>query len=130
MRPPCPEPSRLAWTIPPLRAESVTDVDGWVRRARDGIVFLYGEWDPWSGGMFTLGDATDSLRVVAPQAPHGAGIGDLTTGDRDAVLAKLAAWSGVTPDATTLKRRRARSAPPAPRVPPVLVRALQLRGAR
>lgn len=117
-------------TIPPFTDAAMADVDGWVRGAGDGIVFLYGEWDPWTGGMFTLGDATDALRVVAPQAPHGAGIGDLTAGDRTAVLAKLEAWSGVTPNASLLRRRDARTAPPAPRVPPAMLRALQLRAGR
>jgi hypothetical protein len=97
------------------------DIDTWVQGQGDRIIFLYGEWDPWTGGMFELGLATDSLRVTAPMAPHGAGIGDLTAGDQAAVLAKLAAWSGVTPDAAQLKRRSLR-AEPMKRVPPVILR--------
>jgi hypothetical protein len=106
--------TRPAWTV-----DAMNDVDGWVKGMGDGIILLYGEWDPWSGGMFELGGATDSLRVVAPMAPHGAGIGDLTSGDQAAVLAKLEAWSGVTPDAAQLKRR-ARLHEPTKRVPPVI----------
>ncbi len=114
-------------TRPAWRAEPMTDVDVWVKAMGDGIVFLYGEWDPWSGGMFELGNAQDSLRVVAPQAPHGASIGDLVAVDQTAVLAKLEVWSGVTPDAGQLKRRSP-VREPAKRVPPVIVRALQLNG--
>ncbi|HUQ06765.1 MAG TPA: S28 family serine protease [Kofleriaceae bacterium] len=106
-------------TRPPWTVDAMNDVDGWVKGMGDGIIFLYGEWDPWSGGMFQLGNATDSLRVVAPMAPHGAGIGDLTSGDQAAVLAKLEAWSGVTPDLAQLKRR-ARLQEPTKRVPPVI----------
>ena len=28
----------------------------------DRLLFVYGEWDPWTGGKFELGNATDSLR--------------------------------------------------------------------
>jgi len=111
-------------TRPPWTIDAMNDVDGWVKGMGDSIVFLYGQWDPWSGGMFELGSATDSLRVVAPMAPHGAGIGDLTEGDRTAVLAKLEAWSGVTPDTAQLKRR-ARLAEPMKRVPPMIRRMRQ-----
>ncbi|MBZ0233137.1 MAG: aminopeptidase [Deltaproteobacteria bacterium] len=106
-------------TRPPWTVDAMNDIDAWVKREGDRILFLYGEWDPWSGGMFELGDATDSLRVIAPMAPHGAGIGDLSETDRAAVLAKLEAWTGVRPDAAQLKRR-ARLAEPMKRVPPPL----------
>ncbi len=107
---------------PPWTAAPMTDVDAWVRASGERIIFLYGEWDPWSGGMFELGNAQDSLRVVAPQAPHGAGIGDLLAADRSAVLAKLEAWSGVTPNAAALARRSVRREPVAPRLPPAILR--------
>lgn len=111
--------ARPPWSIDPMN-----DIDAWVKGQGDRIVFIYGEWDPWSGGMFELGAATDSLRVVAPMAPHGAGIGDLTPTDQAAVLAKLEAWTGVTPDAAQLKRR-ARLGEPSKRVPPLYRRARQ-----
>ncbi|HVV87682.1 MAG TPA: S28 family serine protease [Kofleriaceae bacterium] len=89
--------------IPTYRPEVMPDIDGWVRAHGDRLIFLYGEWDPWSGGKFELGDATDSLRVIAPMAPHGAGLGDLTEPDREAVLVKLADWTGVTPAAPSAR---------------------------
>ena len=102
-------------TLPPYRPAAMTDIDTWVRAGAERIIFIYGEWDPWSGGKFELGNATDSLRVIAPHAPHGASIDDLTEADRDAVLAKLEAWTGVTPDR---RGARARVAPvPVPRWP-------------
>lgn len=113
-------------TRPPYADTAMTDVDDWVQREGERILFLYGEWDPWSGGMFTLGGARDSLRVTAPQAPHGAGVRDLAPADQETVLAWLATQSGVTPDASIL-RTRERRRDPGLRVPPAVMRALRHR---
>ncbi len=117
--------------VPAFAAGAMPDIDTWVQTEGDRLIFLYGEWDPWSGGMFSLGGATDSLRLVAAQGAHGADLKDLTPGDREQIYGRLAAWTGVTPDPNRLFRRA--SAPPPPplrRVPPAIVRALQLRGHR
>jgi hypothetical protein len=98
------------------------DIDDWVQAEGERILFLYGEWDPWTGGPFTLGDAQASLLVTAAQAPHGAGISDLGAADRDTVLAWLETASGVIPDASVLQRRE-RRVEPMPRVPPSVLRA-------
>jgi hypothetical protein len=114
-------------TIPPYSDAAMRDVDAWVQAEGERLIFVYGEWDPWSGGMFELGAARDSLRVVAPEGFHGAGIADLAAADRTAVLDRLGAWSGVTPD-TGGFARSARARPPIlPRVPPAIWRATALR---
>ena len=127
MRPPSGAVSPFRWpTAMPAYdgGAAMHDIDDWVKQNGNRLLFVYGQWDPWTGGMFELGGATDSLRVIAPMAPHGAGIGDLTQGDRAAVLAKLAAWSGVTPDESQLARR-ARLGEPTKHVPPVILRMRQ-----
>ncbi|MBK9031896.1 MAG: aminopeptidase [Myxococcales bacterium] len=91
-------------TRPAYAATAMTDVDSWVRASGARILFLYGEWDPWSGGMFDPAGRPDDLRVVAPQAPHGAGITDLSAADQAEVLARLRAWTGVEPDLTNLRK--------------------------
>ncbi|MBE7450407.1 MAG: aminopeptidase [Kofleriaceae bacterium] len=115
-------------TRPPWSEAAMADVDAWVQGEGARLVFLYGEWDPWTGGMFELGAAADALRVVAPEAPHGARIADLAPADQAAVLARLEAWSGVTPDAAVVTARRAPAAyePRPPRMPPARLRAWQL----
>lgn len=120
----------LGVTRPAYRDAAMRDVDAWVQAEGARIIFLYGEWDPWTGGMFSLGNAQDSLRVVAPQGAHGSDLGSLADAEQTAVLDRLEAWSGVTPDVTVLARTTARRAPLRPRVPPAIVRGLQLRSAR
>lgn len=107
-------------TRPPYATTAMADVDAWVRGAGERIVLLYGQWDPWSGGMFDGGDRPEVLRVVAPRAPHGAGVGDLSASDRAAVLAKVQAWTGLVADESALARavpEPAAPRPPRPRRP-------------
>jgi hypothetical protein len=103
---------------------AMNDIAQYVREAGDRLIFIYGEWDPWTGGKFDLGgapDARDSLLVTQAEGTHGARIGRLAPADRDAVLAKLQAWTGVTPSLnafrSTLPLRDDR-----PRLPPVMLR--------
>lgn len=98
------------------------DIDGWLRGEGERILLVYGEYDPWTGGMFELGGATDSLRVLAPMGSHYSGIVSLAPGDRDAALAKLEAWSGVTPDVSVWDQARLAAAPPRVRTPPMMRR--------
>ncbi len=66
----------------------------WLANSGDNVVLIYGEDDPWSGGMVSGGKA---ITYVAPHANHSANIGQLTDADRDAVVAKAQAWLGVPP---------------------------------
>ena len=114
-------------TIPPYRPEAMADIDQWVQSSGSRLLFIYGEWDPWAGGKYELGAATDSLRVIAPRLDHSAGLSDLTAADRTAAFARLEAWTGVTPNPNALKPVRGAPRPAVPRIPPALMRAWQLR---
>jgi hypothetical protein len=59
------------------------------------LLFVYGQWDPWTAGAFELGAAADSFRFVAPGGTHGSAIADLTMADRATAYAALARWTGV-----------------------------------
>lgn len=100
-------------------AAAMTDIDTWVRTEGDRLLFVYGEFDPWSGGMYTLGAATDSLLLVQPQGSHGSRLFQLADADRDAAYAKLEAWTGVKP-LPPITEKPAREVEP--RLPPLLIR--------
>ena len=102
------------------------DIDDWVKSQGSRLLFIYGQWDPWTGGKFDLGQATDSLLLVKATGTHGSSISRLSTTDRDAAFAKLAAWTGVTPQLLTNATAR-EVEPRLPRVPPAIVRALSSR---
>jgi hypothetical protein len=99
------------------------DIDDFVQHSGDRLLFVYGQWDPWTGGAFSLGQASDSLELVQAMGTHNSRIGHLSTTDNAAALAKIAAWTGVTPTATM----RTEPEPREPRMPPALVRALRAR---
>jgi hypothetical protein len=111
--------------IPPFRAGAMEDIDQWVQSEGSELLFVYGEWDPWTGGQFELGAAADSVRLTVPEATHGARLARLPAADRDLAFAKLEAWTGVTPDLGALGARRAE--PYVPRVPGAMIHALKLR---
>jgi hypothetical protein len=99
------------------------DIDDFVQHQGDKLLFVYGQWDPWVAGKFTLGGATDSLELIQAQGTHNSHITRLAQADRDAAFAKLAAWTGVTPQTSSARVIEPRT----PRMPPAFVRALRAR---
>lgn len=106
---------------------AMTEVDEYVQQQGNRLLFIYGEWDPWTGGEYQLGQATDSLKLVQAEGSHGSRINRLSTVDRDAAYAKLAAWSGVTPTPPTSQKAFEVVEPREPRVPPAMIRVLRSR---
>ncbi len=96
--------------IPAYDPAPMQDIDQWVQTAGAHLIFVYGEFDPWSGGMFRLGQATDALEAVVAGGTHGADLRHLAPADQAAALAKLEAWTGVTP--VVPSKFRARPRPP------------------
>jgi hypothetical protein len=113
--------------VPTFVPGAMQDIDQWVQTDGANLLFVYGEWDPWTGGQYTLGAATDSLMLTVPQATHGAGLTDLTTTDKAMAYARIASWVGVMPDESRLLKPTGLRPPVAPRPPPAMMRALQLR---
>jgi hypothetical protein len=106
---------------------AMADIASWIATEGTKLLFIYGQWDPWTGGRYDLGGATDSLSVTAPQMTHGAGFDTLTAADRTAGYAKLAAWTGVQPSAAKAVRSGRHAEPVRePRIPPAMIRGLQL----
>lgn len=98
----------------------MTDVESWVASEGERLLFVYGETDPWTAGRYPL-PATDSLSLTAPDSNHGSNLTTLAPADRDAALAKLEAWTGVTPNVRAVTDQPAR---PRPRlIPSAFLRA-------
>ncbi|HSK05205.1 MAG TPA: S28 family serine protease [Kofleriaceae bacterium] len=105
---------------------AMQDIDLFVKSEGARMLFLYGEWDPWTGGKYELGGAADSLLLVQPQGTHGARLSRLPEGERARAFEKLRAWTGVQP---ALPQQRTALAPPPrePRIPPAMRRGLRAR---
>jgi hypothetical protein len=73
------------------------DVAAWLASEGERIVFVYGEYDPWTAGAFEPSGARETFRLVAPRGNHGSKLLDLAEADRAVAFGALGAWSGVTP---------------------------------
>jgi hypothetical protein len=115
--------------MPTFDPAAMDDIVAWFQADAERFLFVYGEWDPWTGGRLELGNARDALSLTAPRGTHGAGIPELGDADQDAALDRLTAWTGTPLDsarlADTARARRAE-----PRVPAALVQAWKLAGPR
>ncbi|HEX7700173.1 MAG TPA: hypothetical protein VF403_05615, partial [Kofleriaceae bacterium] len=105
---------------------AMQDIASFVAQQGNRFVFVYGQWDPWSGGAFDLGGATDSLELFQAQGTHNSHLSTLAATDDQAALAKLAAWTGVTPKVPMVATARIADRPVRePHVPPAYHRALR-----
>ncbi|WKK21789.1 S28 family serine protease [Streptomyces olivoreticuli] len=80
----------------------MADIDRWVRKDSERMLFVYGQNDPWSGEPFTLGRnaaARHDFRFYAPGGNHGSNIAQLVADERAKATAEVLQWAGVAPKA-------------------------------
>ncbi len=77
-------------------AAAMDDVAAWVTTQGSRLLFIYGEYDPWSAGAFDLGGATDSYKLIVAAGNHGSRISLLGGADQTTATAALRRWAGVT----------------------------------
>jgi hypothetical protein len=82
---------------PDYDPSAMADVAQWVATDGARLMFIYGEFDPWTAGAFDLGAAEDSYIFVAPAGTHGARFGRLDTDDMGEAMDILELWTGVVP---------------------------------
>lgn len=81
---------------------AMTDIASWVATDGSELMFIYGEYDPWTAGAFDLGEAVDSHLYTVAGGNHGSAIGDLSPGDQAAALDVLADWANITLSSSTV----------------------------
>ncbi|MFC9237192.1 S28 family serine protease [Streptomyces decoyicus] len=75
---------------------AMPDVDRWVRHHAERMMFVNGEYDPWSSEHFEVGKgARDSYVFTVPGGNHGSNIAKLKEADRTKATAELLDWAGV-----------------------------------
>ncbi|MEU6985433.1 aminopeptidase [Streptomyces sp. NPDC046324] len=86
-------PSEIPTTFKPA---AMRDVDDWVRKNANRMLFVYGGNDPWGAEPFRVGKgARDSYVFTAPGANHGAQVAGLVEAERTKATARILAWAGV-----------------------------------
>ncbi len=77
----------------------LAEIQEWVLRDEAPIVFVYGEYDPWTGGRYEVPESGVLVRsFTAPAAFHGADIRSLSESDREEVLTIIEGSMGTRPD--------------------------------
>lgn len=83
--------------LPPYDGAVTAAVRDWARDDAEDMLFIYGQYDPWSGGAMDAPSQPSSARVFVPGATHGAQIGALPEEDRVAALAIATRLFGTEP---------------------------------
>ncbi|WP_017237189.1 S28 family serine protease [Streptomyces sp. SS] len=92
-----------------FKPQVMRDVDDWVRKNANHMLFVYGENDPWGAEKFRLGKgARDSFVYVAPGANHGANVAGLVDAERENATARILAWAGLSAPAVQAAQPLAR----------------------
>jgi hypothetical protein len=82
---------------------AMRDVDRWVKTEGERLLFIYGEWDPWSAAAFSLGDgSSDSFVLWVPGGNHGSKISQLPAAGNAVALDAVKRWADL-PDAPAAK---------------------------
>lgn len=111
--PPVPADPRPWGPEPSFDPATMVEVDQRLRTTADHLRGIYGEWDPWTGGKFTVAPGRDVRLHVAAAQNHGASIWQLPTQEQDEIFQTLFRWVGrsnlVAPDYAGLRQRLAQS---------------------
>jgi hypothetical protein len=88
-------------------------VHAWVASHGDRLLFLYGQFDPWSTQRFTLGPGTrDSTIYTIKGGNHLSPYTDLPAAEAKAFVTTLKAWAGLSSAKNTAKSTGPAFAPP------------------
>lgn len=95
---------------------AMLDISEWLASEGERLMFIYGEWDPWSGGAFDPTGAADThIYWVAEQDHNEATLSNLPSDEFEQAMTTLLGWTGMNLDLDETSARRAEVVPqPAP----------------
>ena len=67
-------------------------VDFFVRHEAENMLFICGEYDPWSAPSVELTYHTNSIKVVKPKGSHRTRISNLPDDQKKSVIKQLEEW--------------------------------------
>lgn len=83
----CPEGADCTFDPKPMQK-----VDHFVRHEGENMIFVYGEWDPWSAPAVQITGKTNSFKVVNPEGSHSTRIRFLPEEQREKIFNALEEW--------------------------------------
>ncbi|QSQ16443.1 S28 family serine protease [Myxococcus landrumensis] len=82
---------------------AMPDIQDWVSREGERLMFVYGGHDPWSAAPYALGGARDSVLYTVPGGNHGARLALLPEAQRNEARELLRQWAGLGLGASGLR---------------------------
>lgn len=87
---------------PSYSNSAMLDVKSWVANQASGLMFVYGEYDPWTAGAYRdLRPHADNHFYLVPKGNHGSKYDKLPGEQKVEALDTLARWMGKEPVMTT-----------------------------
>ncbi|WP_342381195.1 hypothetical protein NVS55_16130 [Myxococcus stipitatus] len=74
---------------------AMPDIQDWVSREGERLMFVYGGHDPWTAAPYSLGGARDSVLYTVPGGNHGARLALLPEAQRNEARVLLRQWAGL-----------------------------------
>lgn len=68
------------------------EIDCFIRHHANNMIFIYGEYDPWSASAVELTYHTNSIKIVKPVGNHRTRINNLPADQRKLVMDTLQVW--------------------------------------
>ncbi len=76
--------------------EVMRDLKEWTEKKGNNIIYLYGEYDPWTACAVNPSDKTNAVKIVHPGANHMVSLFHLTFEEKELVYTSLEEWLDVT----------------------------------
>jgi hypothetical protein len=81
-------------TVPAFDPAPMADIQDWLSTDGQSVVFVYGEFDPWSAAQYDLGQSFDTFKGIAPADNHFSQMFNLGPMDQETAMQKVEAWLG------------------------------------
>jgi hypothetical protein len=89
------EPLQPWGDAPAFDSSVLDDATKWAAADAEGLLLIYGEYDPWSAWAIDVGDTTNSLKVVMPKGRHAVfDPSNVSANVRTRMAKLLASWVG------------------------------------
>lgn len=80
------------------KPETMEQVRSFLQTKGNHIIYIYGEYDPWSATQVELTGQTDALKIIIEKGNHSACISQMNAGQKEAVYKSLERWLDVKID--------------------------------
>jgi hypothetical protein len=74
--------------------EPMQDVNEWVENSGNYMLYIYGEYDPWSATAVNLSDKTNAVKFVNPKGDHTTRIKSFPPQMQEEIYSTLESWLG------------------------------------